>query len=137
MGHRFNGGTPAHGRKQLLESAYGQGKPGLNLDNIRDVAIGIPPLSEQQEIVRRVEKLFAFADQIEARLRQAQAHVDRLTQSLLSKAFRGELVPTEHTLAARDGRDYETASELLERIRTEHPHEPKTTNVRRQTKSRG
>ncbi|MFM9966271.1 MAG: hypothetical protein ACKV2Q_34275 [Planctomycetaceae bacterium] len=78
----------------------------------------IPPLSEQQEIVRRVEKLFAFADQIESRLRQAQAHVDRLTQSLLAKAFRGELVPTEHTLATADGRDYESASALLARIHT-------------------
>ena len=72
----------------------------------------------QQEIVRRVEKLFAFADQIEARLKQAQTHVDRLTQSLLRKAFRGELVPTEHTLATADGRDYESASGLLERIQT-------------------
>ena len=71
----------------------------------------------QQEIVRRVEKLFAFADQIEVRLRQAQTHVDRLTQSLLAKAFRGELVPTEDGLAAREGRDYETAAALLERLR--------------------
>ena len=67
--------------------------------------------------MRRVEKLFAFADQIEARLRQAQAHVDRLTQSLLAKAFRGELVPTEHTLAEQQHRDYEPASVLLARIR--------------------
>ncbi|MCX7406540.1 MAG: hypothetical protein NTZ32_00470 [Planctomycetales bacterium] len=67
--------------------------------------------------MRRVEKLFAFADQIEVRLRQVQAHVDRLTQSLLAKAFRGELVPTEHALAAREGRDYETAAALLERLR--------------------
>jgi type I restriction enzyme S subunit len=108
--------STAHGRKQLLESAYGQGKPGLNLDNIRDVAIAIPPLAEQQEIVRRVEKLFAFAEQIEARLKLAQSHVDRITQSLLAKAFRGELVPTEHSLASVEGRDYETASDLLERI---------------------
>lgn len=68
--------------------------------------------------MRRVEKLFAFADQIESRLRQAQAHVDRLTQSLLAKAFRGELVPTEHTLAEQQHRDYEPASALLERLRT-------------------
>ncbi len=65
--------------------------------------------------MRRVEKLFAFADQIEARLRPAQAHVDRLTQSLLAKAFRGELAPTEHALATRDGRDYDPASALLAR----------------------
>ena len=31
--------------------------------------------------------------------KQAHTHVDRLTQSLLAKAFRGEFVPTEHALA--------------------------------------
>ena len=67
--------------------------------------------------MRRVEKLFAFADQIEARLTQAQTHVDRLTQSLLRKAFRGELVPTEHALARCEGRDYEPATDILSRIR--------------------
>ncbi|MBC7819649.1 MAG: restriction endonuclease subunit S, partial [Planctomycetaceae bacterium] len=94
-------------------------RPTLNLEQLRTILVPLPPLSEQQEIARRVEKLFAFADQIEARLRQAQAHIDRLTQSLLAKAFRGELVPTEHALAEREHRDYEPASALLERIRKE------------------
>ena len=78
--------------------------------------------------MRRVERLFAFADQIEARLTQAQTHVARLTQSLLAQAFRGELVPTEAALARREGRDYETASALLDGIRRER--EKQTTNDR-------
>lgn len=53
----------------------------------------MPPLVEQQEIVRRVEALFKTADALEARYRKAKAHVDKLTQSILAKAFRGELVP--------------------------------------------
>lgn len=40
-------------------------------------------------------------------------------QAILAKAFRGELVPTEAELATQDGRDYEPASVLLERIRRE------------------
>lgn len=108
--------SSGHGRKQLLESAYGQGKPGLNLDNIRDLAIAIPPLLEQQEIVRLVEQLFAFADQIEGRFKKAQSQVDQLTQSVLAKAFRGNLVPTEAELARLEKRFYEPASELLARI---------------------
>jgi type I restriction enzyme S subunit len=71
----------------------------------------LPPLAEQQEIVRRVEALFKTVDALEARYRKAQAHVDKLTQSLLAKAFRGELVP-------QDLSD-EPASVLLERIRME------------------
>ena len=43
--------------------------------------------------------------------------MDKLQQSILAKAFRGELVPTEAELARREGRDYEPASVLLERIR--------------------
>lgn len=41
----------------------------------------------------------------------------KLKQSILVKAFRGELVPTETELARREGREYEPASMLLERIR--------------------
>src|SRR6266478_493136 len=64
---------------------------------------------EQQEIVRCVKELFALADQIEARYAKAKAHVEKLTQSILAKAFRGDLVP-------QDPND-EPASVLLERIR--------------------
>ena len=101
--------SPLHGRRQLYAAAYGQGKPSLNLDNIRNVVIGLPPLSEQQEIVRRVEELFALADGIEARVGKARGQVDKLTQSILAKAFRGELVP-------QDPND-EPAEKLLARIR--------------------
>ena len=70
--------------------------------------VALPPLEEQSEIVRRVEKLFAFADRLEERLSQAQAAVQKLTPALLAKAFRGELVP-------QDPND-EPASELLKRL---------------------
>jgi len=67
-------------------------------------------LAEQQEIVRRVESLFALADQLESRLAQARGQVDKLTPSLLARAFAGKLVP-------QDPAD-EPAEKLLERIRT-------------------
>jgi type I restriction enzyme S subunit len=81
----------------------------LNLGLLRELPILLPPPSEQQEIVRRVEALFAFADRIEARLATAQKTVERLTPATLAKAFRGELVP-------QDPND-EPASELLKRLR--------------------
>jgi len=45
----------------------------------------------KQEIVRRVESLFALADQSEQRLTQARGQVAKLTPSLLARAFKGEL----------------------------------------------
>ena len=45
--------------------------------------------------------------------------MEKITQAILAKAFRGELVPTEAELARQEGRSYEPASALLERIRAE------------------
>lgn len=84
--------SPHHGRKVLLDTAYGAGKPGLNLDNIKEVPVALPPLTEQAEIVRRVESLMKLADAIERRVTLAQARADKLAQSILAKAFRGDLV---------------------------------------------
>ncbi len=91
----------------------------MNLGMIRSTMVPIPPLLEQHEVVRRVEVLFALADAIEQRVAAATARAERLTQAILAKAFRGELVPTEAELARAEGRDYEPASALLERIKRE------------------
>lgn len=72
-----------------------------------------PCLKEQTEIVRRVETLFALANRLEARMQVAQTAVDRLTPSLLAKAFRGELVPQDPNA--------EPASELLKRLAANAP----------------
>ena len=64
-----------------------------------------------------MDALFALADKIEARVKSATARVEKITQAILAKAFRGELVPTEAELARQEGRGYEPASVLLERIR--------------------
>lgn len=69
------------------------GQDGVRKDLLEDYEIELPPYAEQQEIVRRVTSLFKLADKIEARYTNAQLQVDKLTQSILAKAFRGELVP--------------------------------------------
>jgi type I restriction enzyme S subunit len=109
----------SHGQDQYRHMIYGGGRPHLSFDNLRETVIALPPLAEQQEIVSRVETFFKLADQIEARYQRAKPLVDKLPQSILAKAFRGELVPTEAEIARREGRDYEPASVLLERIRSE------------------
>lgn len=83
-------------------------QPNLSPKDLEMFDMLLPPLTEQTEIVRRVDTLFAFADRLEARLANASAAAERLTPSLLAKAFRGELVP-------QDPND-EPASELLKRL---------------------
>jgi type I restriction enzyme S subunit len=91
----------------------------LESETLKSWPIPLPPLAEQHEIVRRVETLFRLADAIEKRVAAAAVRAEKLTQATLAKAFRGELVPTEAELARREGRAYEPASALLERIRAE------------------
>lgn len=62
---------------------------------LKNWGIPITPLDEQQEIVRRVEALFKTAGELEARYLNATTHVNNLPQSILAKAFRGELVPQD------------------------------------------
>ncbi|MDE1339809.1 restriction endonuclease subunit S [Vibrio aestuarianus] len=84
---------------------------GVNNINSKELAaleFVLPAIQEQKEIVRLVDQYFAFADTIETQVKKAQARVDKLTQSILAKAFRGELVP-------QDPND-EPADKLLERI---------------------
>ena len=124
-----------HGRAKLERDAYGAGKPGLNLTQIREMPVAVPPLDKQSEIVRRVAGLFALADSVEQRVQAATRQAEALTQSILAKAFRGELVPTEAELARAEGRDYETAEQLLARIR-EHlvQQKPEKKTQRKTTK---
>jgi type I restriction enzyme S subunit len=103
----------------MKERYVGTDMPRINVEHARAIPVPLPPIAEQHEIVRRVEALFALADAIEQRVAAATARVEKLTQAILAKAFRGELVPTEAELARREGRDYEPASVLLERIRAE------------------
>jgi type I restriction enzyme S subunit len=81
--------------------------------------VRVPPIEEQTEIVRRVEQLFTFADQIEQRVKDAQSRVNHLTQSILAKAFRGELTADwrEQNSDLISG-EY-SAQALLERIKAE------------------
>jgi Restriction endonuclease S subunits len=103
-------------RQMLVGISSKTAQPFLNMRVIKAIPVPILTLKEQQEIVRQVDKLFALADRLESHYQKAKARVDKLSQSVLAKAFRGELVITEAELAEKEGRDFESAEKLLERI---------------------
>jgi len=103
----------------LQKDLQGVDQPFIRKPKLLNISVPLPPLPEQHEIVRRVESLFALADSIEQRVATGKERADRLTQTILAKAFRGELVPTEAELAKKERREYEPASVLLKRIREE------------------
>lgn len=108
---------------RVQELTGGTASPHLNVGDIKKFPIPLPPIFEQKEIVRQVELYFRLADAIEKRVALTTCRVEKLTQAILAKAFRGELVPTEAELARQEGRDYEPASLLVERIQAEREKE--------------
>lgn len=107
----------------VMDKAQGMAIQHLSIIDFAKCPVPVPPMDEQDEIVRLVEQLFALAGQLENRVKAAQARIDCLTQSILTKAFRGELVP-------QDPND-EPASELLVRIQTQRASAPKASRARK------
>ena len=101
--------------------------PKINQKTVMNTPVSLPTIKEQKEIVRRIESLFKLADNIEQKYQQAEIDLETLNQSILAKAFRGELVP-------QDPND-EPASVLLERIKEERDRaKPKKTKKKKSTK---
>lgn len=115
----------------LQHCVTGSAQPKLTQVAMNRIPVPLPPLTEQKEIVRLVEAMFKLADTVEKRVAAAIARAEKLTQAILAKAFSGELVPTEAELARLEGRPYETASELLARIKSERDAKQTSQKVRR------
>ena len=81
-----------HFRQQFFKGETGgvnQGNVGSK--HIMSISINLPTLEQQTQIVQKVETYFALADEIETQVNAALENVNLLTQSILSKAFSGEL----------------------------------------------
>jgi len=75
------------GQYHIAEMQYGHTKPGISLQQIRDIPIPLPPLSLQEEFATRIDEFRGLrAEQAACRQR-----LDDLFQSLLIRSFRGDL----------------------------------------------
>lgn len=105
--------------EQIKEKVQGITRPRINLRTLRSLKFDIPDLKEQHEIVRRVEQLFAYADTIEKQVNSALTRVNSLTQSILAKAFRGELTAQWRAENPDLISGENSAAALLEKIKAE------------------
>ncbi|MGR7193586.1 restriction endonuclease subunit S [Klebsiella aerogenes] len=106
--------------KEDLEAyAPATAQKNINLKVLNDLRFPIPDIEEQHEIVRRVEQLFACADTIEKQVNSALTRVKSLTQSILAKAFRGELTAQWRAENPDLISGENSAAALLEKIKAE------------------
>jgi type I restriction enzyme S subunit len=97
-------------QQRMRRATKGVAVRGINIGDVRALQLPVPVLSEQLEISRRVNELFALADSLQRRYENTASFTERLTPSVLAKAFRGELV-------LQDSSD-EPVEEMFERARS-------------------
>lgn len=83
------------------------GQQRISMDYVRTYPIPVPPLSEQQRIVDRIESLFAKLDEAKQKAQDALDSFETRKAAILHQAFTGELI----------GR-HATATTTLEKITT-------------------
>jgi type I restriction enzyme S subunit len=97
--------------KQLEQLIHGVGRPRINTTQLGESFIPVCSLPEQHEIVRLLDEQFTVIEQNEREIDAALKRSAALRQSILRKAFTGQLVPQDPT--------DEPAAKLLALIRKE------------------
>ena len=103
--------------KRLEEETKGTTRPRVNLSHIRSIELPLPPLSEQNRIVARIELLFARLDDGVETLKKIQLQLKRYRQSVLKSAFEGTLTAEWREIHKSE---LEPASVLMGKIKEEH-----------------
>ena len=67
----------------------------LNLGIIKTIPFPLPPIEEQEKIIQEIESRFSVADKLEENIKESLQQAEALRQSILKKAFSGELVKNE------------------------------------------
>ena len=106
-------------RNELITLGKGDTQSNISQTVLKAFPFLLAPLPEQRRIVMEIETQFTRLDASVAALRRTQANLKRYRASVLRAACSGELVPTEAELARAEGREYEQADVLLERILVE------------------
>ena len=109
-------------RSAVASHQSGTTRKRISKKNLSRIKIPIAPLHEQLRIAAAADSALSKLDFAVAGLKRAQANLKRYRASVLQSAVEGRLVPTEAELACEEGRDYEPAEVLLDRILAERRH---------------
>lgn len=78
-------------QSQIRHVTTGANQPLLNLGDVRKLNIRLTDIDSQKQIVEKIKLNIGLIAKIDDQLKSAQKRVNLLTQSILAKAFSGEL----------------------------------------------
>lgn len=103
----------------LAKIMDGSAVPQINNKNINPLTIGDFSIEEQAQIVKEIEVRLSVCDAVEKQIQDSLSQAEALRQSILKKSFEGTLLTSEEIDACKLEPDYEPASVLLDKIKTE------------------
>jgi type I restriction enzyme S subunit len=103
-------------RSIVASMQSGSTRKRISRGNLAKIALPVPPLDQQKQIVAEIEKQFSCLDEAVSNLKRVKANLKRYKAAVLKAAVEGRLVETEAELARREGRSFETGEHLLQRI---------------------
>ncbi len=107
------------GQEMIDSLQRGVTRQGLNYDQIRSFKIPLLPIKEQEIILEKIDALFNFIFIVEELIKSGRQQLETLRQTLLTRAFRGELLTEAELAEVRAEADYAPAGILLEQIKEE------------------
>jgi type I restriction enzyme S subunit len=95
------------------------GVNNINAGELESLKVPLFSLKEQNDIVKQIESRLSVCDFIEKSIKESLKKAEALRQSILKKAFEGNLLTAKELAECKQASDYEPASVLLQRIRNE------------------
>ena len=83
--------SSAYIKEQFANEARGAIVKNLNIDIVKDVLIPLPELSEQNKIVKVLEKKYRDINELSNFLKENSIYISNLPNSILKQAFEGKL----------------------------------------------
>ena len=108
------------GLEIILKKSKGGAQPFIGLTELRNWPIPYCSLLEQLQIVKEIESRLSVCDSIEENIKESLEKAEALRQSILKKAFEGNLLTAQELAECKQAADYEPASVLLKKIKSEH-----------------
>ncbi len=106
---------------KCLKVSSGTTVLGISLPNLKEIEIPFEnDIHKQAQIVKQIESRLSVCDSIEQNIKDSLEKAEALRQSILKKAFEGNLLTVQELAECKLAKDYESAGVLLEGIKSEN-----------------
>ena len=105
--------------RKLKDKARGGAMNNVSLTDLKNLKVVIPEMEIQHQVVKEIESRLSVCDKVEKSISESLNKAEALRQSILKKAFEGNLLSTQEIEKCKSAPDYEPAAVLLEKIKSQ------------------